>query len=368
MTNPPNSEQQIILLSTLLQLEKEARHAKLPAELGFIMVNESLKLVKYQQAILWIKSYSGKIRIEAVSGADQPDKYSPFIIYLRNLVKEILRKPDHDKIHIVDPANLSETFQNGWLEWNIGGPAIWSPMITHKGEITGGLILTRDTQWNTGEIRLIERIADTYAHAWQALKKENAGVPNFRFSTPKMLFLQFLLMLIIIAAMFLPVRLSVLAPVEIVPLDPMIVSAPIDGVIKQVHVEPNQDVKSGQLLFNFDDTGIRNEYEVSKKAIGVVLTEYDRAKRKALTGDEKSKGDMAVLKAQIEQKSAETDYMAEMLERSKVYAKQNGIALFSDVNDWIGKPVIVGEKVMSIADPNRAEAEIHAAGFRCCQS
>jgi len=359
MTNPTSSEQQILSLSTLLQLEKEARHAKSHAELGFIMVNETLKLVKYRQTILWIKGSAGKIRIEAVSGADKPDKYSPFIIYLINIVKEILLKPDHDKIHTVDLANLSEASQKGRQEWNIGGPVIWSPLITPKGEIIGGLILIRDTLWNTGEIRLIERLADTYAHAWQALKKEGAVAMKFNLSTPKKLILQSLLMFIIIALMFLPVRLSVLAPVEIVPLNPMIISSPMDGIIQQIHVEPNQEVKAGQLLFSFDDTGIRNEYEISKKTLGVVLAEYDLAKRKALAGDENSKEDMAVLKAQTEQKYAERDYMAALLERSKVYAKQNGIALFSDVNNWRGKSVIVGEKVMSIVNPNHAEAEIH---------
>ena len=49
-----------------------------------------------------------------------------------------------------------------------------------------------------------------------------------------------------------PVRLSVLAPAELVPAHPEVIRAPIDGVIGQFHVQPNQAVKKGQLLFQID--------------------------------------------------------------------------------------------------------------------
>jgi len=50
--------------------------------------------------------------------------------------------------------------------------------------------------------------------------------------------------------------------------------------------------------------------------------------------------------------------MAELLERCEVRAETDGLAVFGDVNDWLGKPVVVGEKIMSIANPKSIEAEI----------
>ena len=62
--NQPNpSEQQLLFLSTLLQLERQIRHADSPAELGFIMANETLRLVNYKQAILWRMGATGRIFI-----------------------------------------------------------------------------------------------------------------------------------------------------------------------------------------------------------------------------------------------------------------------------------------------------------------
>jgi hypothetical protein len=46
------------------------------------------------------------------------------------------------------------------------------------------------------------------------------------------------------------------------------------------------------------------------------------------------------------------------LERIRVRAERPGIAIFGDPNDWIGKPVVVGEKVLLLADPEQVELEI----------
>jgi multidrug resistance efflux pump len=42
-----------------------------------------------------------------------------------------------------------------------------------------------------------------------------------------------------------------------------------------------------------------------------------------------------------------------MLKRVDVRAPRDGIIVFSDPNDWLGKPVAVGERVMTIADPDQ---------------
>ena len=49
--------------------------------------------------------------------------------------------------------------------------------------------------------------------------------------------------------------------------------------------------------------------------------------------------------------------MREQLERSRVVAPQDGIALFDDPAEWIGKPVQTGERVMRIAVPGEVEVE-----------
>ena len=73
-TQAVSHDQQILLLSTLIQLEQVARKAKNSAEFSFVVVNETYRLLNYRQALLWRHTAAGKTRIEAVSGADRPDR------------------------------------------------------------------------------------------------------------------------------------------------------------------------------------------------------------------------------------------------------------------------------------------------------
>ena len=50
--------------------------------------------------------------------------------------------------------------------------------------------------------------------------------------------------------------------------------------------------------------------------------------------------------------------MEDWLARIDIKAPHAGIAVFSDVNDWIGKPVTVGERILMVADPADVELEV----------
>jgi hypothetical protein len=70
-----------------------------------------------------------------------------------------------------------------------------------------------------------------------------------------------------------------------------------------------------------------------------------------------SKSELAMLEAQVEEKRADLEYNIALLERIKVHAEENGIVIFTDANDWIGKPLTTGEKVMTLANPENTEIE-----------
>jgi hypothetical protein len=60
----------------------------------------------------------------------------------------------------------------------------------------------------------------------------------------------------------------------------------------------------------------------------------------------------------MDQRRADATYAQSLLDRIHVTASRSGIALFDDPNDWIGRPVTIGERLMEIADPSQAELEI----------
>lgn len=351
-----DSERQLIGLSTLLQLEKEARHAITEKEFRFVTVNETRKLLNYHQAIIWKALPGTTASIEAVSGLAQLDKNAPYIVWLSRVIRHLLRQPEVRQPAKLDIHSLPEELHEGWGEW-MPGYILWCPLVSPAGKFLGGLIFTRDKAWDDSELALSERLADSYAHAWNALLGEEIDwrdKVSGMFGTRRT---RIITTVVALAFIFFPVRQSVLAPAEVVADNPHIISAPVEGVIKEFHVRPNQNVKKGDLLFSLDDTTIRNQHEISKKSLAVAQADYLRAAQKAFS-DEKSKSELSLLKSRVEQRTAELEYSADLLSRIHIKAEQDGVAIYNDPHDWIGKPVVVGEKVITLADPARTELQI----------
>jgi len=350
-------DNKLLGLSTLLQLEKDIRHAENLDKFNFMVVNDARKLINYQQAVLWKLQPSGNISIAAVSGLAEVDRNAPYIVWLRKAIKYLLKQPESVRAYPLGRDSLSSGLHDGWSEWSPGQCA-WCPIHTPSGELLGGLWVTRKREWDTGEIGLLEHLCDAYGHAWSALAGHDQPWKKRLFNTLRARKARWTLAVLALLAMFLPVHQSALAPAEVIAYQPDIVSAPLDGVIKTFHVEPNTYVKDGDLLFSMDDTTFRNRHEIAIKALAVAEANSLRTAQKAFR-EEESKAELAQLQARVEEKSAEVRYNAELLERIHVRAMRDGIAIFSDVNDWLGKPVVVGEKVLTLADPGRTELQLH---------
>jgi multidrug resistance efflux pump len=351
-TEPAILKQQLVGLSTLLQLEKQCRRLS-SLEFGFFVVNDTLRLLNYHQAVLWQKK-GRSAKLVAVSGVERANSDSPYLQWLQKVSRYLLRQKDADSARLIAKAQLPVSLQKGWDEW-LGDSALWCPLLADD-KVLGGMWLTRDEQWVDAEIALIEQLADSYGHAWQLLllrpawRKQKHGSALGRM-------LQAVIISAVLASLALPIKLSVLAPAQLVPVNPLVISSPLRGVVKDFHVQPNQTVKAGDLLFELDDTELRNRFHVAQKAMAVAQAEYQRASRKSLS-ERDSAIDANLLKAQVAMKKAEANFAAEELARVKIKATRDGIVIFGDVNDWLGKPVVTGEKVLLLADPQQMELEM----------
>ncbi|WP_162873858.1 biotin/lipoyl-binding protein, partial [Pseudomonas viridiflava] len=107
----------------------------------------------------------------------------------------------------------------------------------------------------------------TYSHAWLALQP---GKPwRLRFNRKR----QALLVILALLCLLIPVRQSVLAPAEVVPLGGRVVAAPLDGVVTEFLVKPNQIVKTGDLLLRFENTTLKAQADVAERALNVAEAE-----------------------------------------------------------------------------------------------
>ena len=336
------------VFARFLDLERLTRAARTPSQLAYSLVNDGQALFGFRHAALLI---AGKV--QAVTGVSTVEPNAPFVAFVEQAVAQLF-KADLLKLARVIPANLlSESIQADWQSLS-AAHVFWLPLIDHEGEVFGGLWLARDLPWNPSEQVLLSQLGDTYSHAWLALQPRKPW--RLRWTRKR----QVALLVLLLLALLIPVRQSVLAPAEVVPLGGRVVAAPLDGVITEFLVKPNQTVKTGELLLRFESTTLKAQADVAERALGVAEAEL-KANSQRSFADAESSSKIDLLAARVEQKRAERDYARELLKRSEVRAERDGIAVFADAERWTGKPVQTGERLMEIADPNQAELRIELA-------
>lgn len=357
------AERQVLGLSTLLQLGQEARAAKDVQSLAYVVVNESQRLVAYDQAILVLEG-----KVLAVSGLSQPDKQSELFRGVVAAVKA-LSAPEqtpprviHDLSALVttdEQRRALQPFQTGELLW-----VPWQRGLGHERCLSGGLLVQRSYAWAENEQALFAALSDIYSHAYQGLSRASVLAEWRRRLASRRLWLTAVVLLV--AAMWLPVPLTVLAPAQVAPRDPVLIAAPYDGVIAKFAVPPNAAIKQGDLLFTMDDTDVRNSAVIAARALAVAEADYERALKQRLAsnrekGIDQVKAQVALLLEEVKRKRAELDYNQELMQRIQVRAPMDGIAIYSDPNDWLGKPLRIGERVMQVAATGNAELLLHLA-------
>jgi len=338
---------QLVRLTGLLQLETRVRAAA-GDELSFLMVNETLNAVRYRQALLWRAAPVS--RIVAVSGVATPDAHAPFVVWMSRLCRALeCRKTDG--IQELTADDVAPDLRSEWPQW-LPAYVVWIPLAPRLG----ALVLAREETLGEADRHLLGFLADAYAHAWRAqLPKVNFRDRAF-YASPRKKALMAAAALALVGACFVPGRQSVLAPAEIIPREPAVIRAPLEGVVDNVLVKPNESVTQGQILFALDQRRLRNQLEVALRAHDAADTELRQARQFAVV-DYKVRASLPGLQGKFDQAAAEVAYLREQLQRVEVRAPQNGLAVFDDPNDWLGRPVAIGERVMLVADPSHVEVE-----------
>ncbi|WP_106420365.1 efflux RND transporter periplasmic adaptor subunit [Salinicola tamaricis] len=333
------------LFARFLGLEQQARKAATTEQLAFAMVNDGQALFGFRHAALLI---AGKVR--ALTGISVVEAHAPFVAFVERAAGALHKQNRLDESHNVDPAQLDE--QTRLDMHSLSAPhAYWLALKNRSGETFGGLWLAREQPFNDAEHALLNQLADAYAHAWLALHPRKPW--RLRWPRKKLLAVAAALCLLLL----IPVRQSVLAPAEVVPLGGRVVAAPLDGVIAEFLVKPNQQVAAGDMLVRFDATSLKAQADVAERTLDVAEAELKANSQRAFA-DAESSARLDLLAARVEQKRAERDYAQQLLARSEVRAERAGIAVFADVERLTGKPVQTGERLMQIADPNQAELRI----------
>ena len=350
-----NQQKANLAIADLLLLQQQLRTKVTLLELGYFLVNDTQKIAPYQIGIFY-RQFRGHKKIETLSGVPSPVKEAPFYIWLLALCK-VIAKQGRAEATVVKPADFPDDLVADWDDF-LPSEVLWLPFISGDGECLGGLLLARTSAWRIEEQRILDFWSSAAAHAVELLsyKKHSMFAALKRVKTAVWVTIA----VVFLAILFIPVSISVLAPAEVVPKNPIVVRAPLEGVINKVFALPNKAVAKNALLLTLDDTALKSRLDVAEQELEIAKAEYRRSEQVSVL-DSKASTEIPMLAARIQQRTAEVAYVQSLLKRINIHAERAGIAIIHDAYELEGKPVKLGERLLTIAQPEQAELEIWLA-------
>ena len=344
-------------ISKLLQLEHNCRNCESIKELYYQIVNETRNLVNYSQGVLLTIDFSGKYKVVGISDIPVVDSTSPYVQWIENIIIDLNNNEKSKDIFVVDTkTDLKQIDFKSMHEFSPSN-ILFIPLksIKENREINYILLLFKEEKWLEKDILILKHLSSSLAYFLFAMR--STGISQIlRKISLKNKYLKISIFLLIIL-MFLPVKLSVLAPLEVEAKNPYVVTSPLNAVIEEVKVFPNDKIEKEQLLVKFDDVDFNNNYLVAKRTLDVANAQLHTVKQSSFF-DATQKSQISQLESQVKLKEAELNFAQEQLGKTKIYAKEDGIAIINNPNDWKGKPVTTGERVFLIAKPQSIELKI----------
>lgn len=334
----------------LLTLEAEIRRQPSRQDVLFHLVNAVQDMVPYGQAMAWRRTHKGgKFQLKMVSGIPVADRHTPLAEALQGVLSE------HDKAGFLKSQVAFE------LRAPVGAAAVrspladfalshalWIPLRDYDGAVNTGALLLRDTPFSPREQTLMQRLGETYAHSLRVFGRQRRLIDRLPLNRRAL----GIGVAIVVAAAFIPVRLSVMAPVEVIADQPYILTAPINGVIRNILVAPNTQVTANQALVQFEDIQPRNEMVLAQQQLAVAQAKDSRTSAAAFN-DAEAAHELAIAAAEHDLARVNYEYTLEVLQRTLIHTPSAGLAVYSDRRDWEGRSVQVGEEIMQVADPQR---------------
>ncbi|GEN26245.1 efflux RND transporter periplasmic adaptor subunit [Halomonas cupida] len=344
----------VSLAPLLTALRDRAMAAESSAALAFSIANDPYPLLRFRQALV-LSTTARDIRVACVSGLATPREQTPYLQWLKRAGRwlDAQQKDATPQVLSRDHLELPDDIAEGWSQW---WPAVvWCvPLHGRDGQRLGLAVFLLDQSPPQTLREQMPALANCWAFCWQALepKRRKWRVPGKRIA--------WLLLVAAVAVMFIPVRQSALAPAQIISHDSMLITSPLDGVVADMLVAPNQSVSRDTPLFRLDTTSLESRAEVLRQQLAVAEAELNAAGSLAFD-DASSMAEIARLRAQRDQRQAELEGVEAELARTTVHAPTSGVAIYRDEDDWQGRPVSTGERILQLADPGQPEIEVQLA-------
>ncbi len=336
-------------LSILNQLTLETFSLESQKKLIFHILNKTVVFCSYSRAILF---KPGSNKIFGISGTSKFEKHSQAVYQWQNIAKSIV---DKDKSCIISEETVADkSLYSNYNEGNNGTSACWLPLI-YKEHSYGALLLERwdGKEWREPDLKGLAPITNAYAIALSKFisKKSYSGKRILKT------FILFLILACLVVGYNIPIPYRIVAPCEVIPEDPYPITAETNGVIKAVLIKPGDDVSKGQHLISYDKEVIEQELKTYEQEIYKTREDYNRAEVQSINNS-MAKSEINLILNKFEQDKIRYNMVRSKLNKMDLYAPDAGVVIMPDYEKWEGKPVVVGERIMQIADPDKTKLRI----------
>lgn len=317
-------------------------------ELCFHILNRTVEFVSYDRAVLLGSDGS----LLGVSGVAAADPHSALADDRRRWTSSLGSAPQIVAETSIPPESLAS-----WAQYRVsvkGCSALWMPL----GGDLPGLWLERwnGTPWREKELESLEPLCGGYGNLWRRLETSPGGWRKQLQSrlTRRNLVIGALALAIL---SLLPLRLRIVAPCEVIPEEPAAIAARIDGVVERVLARPGETVAKHQPLVRLETEVVLQEQQSARQALNEAHARYLSARTGALR-DPQQRALLPELANRLRQEQARlalADFRAENL---VIASPTSGVAVITDPDEWSGRPVTVGERILTVANPARCRVRI----------
>ncbi len=331
------------------QLTAKARAADSEHALLFVMANETFALLPYRTALVFTLHH-GEPHLGCASGLTTVDRRGAFGSWAEQVVKALLPLLG-ERSHFTT-ADLPEDLRAAWHDWWPDIVQVY-PVTGSGSEVLGVVVYVTEQPWPQATVPMLNALHQVHGLCLQNLRAQKGPfdflkqlVDGRNLKTRKYIVRGLAALVLVLC---LPIRQFVIAPAEIISLDAIAVTTPVEGIVAEMVAKPNQPVQKGDVLVRLDDTAIRNKLESAKQALEVSRAEYLAGAHRAFVSTDKT-AEAGVLKGRINERLAEVAFLEDQMGMLEIRASRDGIAVYGQENDWIGKPVSAGQRILELAD------------------
>ncbi len=340
------------VLARFVRLASAVLATPVPQEAAALIVNRIVEIVHVDRAVL--VKLGGKGAIQAVTGGGTVAQDSHFA----DAVERVRRQyRGRQSALIVPPAadgGRTDTALHKVQSAMGGATILWVPLwLDREGTLPPAYALWlerwRNRTWEKPDVELLGHAALFMGHG---LARPRTHATRSR----KRLF-RVAAVLMVMLLMALPVSSSVTSPARVVPDRPHHIFAPMDGILKDLLVQPGQWVEEEALLFRYDDRVLDKRLDEAYRNVAVARAELAKLEG-AAHRDREARAELPVQRLEVARAEADVAFYAKQRSRAEVRSGQPGVIVLDDPDALVGSALQTGQVVLSVADPERTKLRL----------